>query len=110
MRKNLNKPKTFADFEDLLEDETFSKLWYNDHAKVVATQCDVVDEGNEYEVCKDPSSIATCTATSSTKSTTPSSSTFDSTRKYVVLNQQTRENFGIGESLIEKLVIQVMVS
>ena len=87
MRTNLGEPKTFAYFEDFLEDETFIKLWDNEHPDAIVEQHDAADERNEYEVCKDPSFIAIDTATSSIESTAPSSSTFDSTGQYVVLNQ-----------------------
>ena len=103
MRKNFGEPKNFVDFEDLLEDEKFRKLWDNDHSDVVATQCDANNEDNEYEVCKDPSSIAISTATSSTAPTTSSINKFHSTRQYVVLNQQTRKKYGKGENMIEKM-------
>ena len=49
--------------------------------------------------------MATCTTTSSTESTAPttSTSTFHSTRQYIVLNQQPREKYGLGESMIDKM-------
>ena len=113
MRKNISDLKTSVDFEELPQDETFSKLWDDEHPDVAIAQRDANDEEIEYEVCNDPTFTSISTTTNSIKSTpqTTTTSTFDSDRQYIVLNQKTQGiNMAQGKRWQKKQVIWVMES